>query len=100
MHPIYPCDQIIGEPSKVAEFYKAIPEAKEASTLGTGLYTVPCKSIPEISLTFAGKTFPVTKETFSLGAVEEGSEDCVAGVASAEVGSSEYKIRIRHSKHY
>ncbi|KAF4604248.1 hypothetical protein EYR40_001429 [Pleurotus pulmonarius] len=78
---------IIGEPSKVAEFYKAIPEAKEASTLGAGLYTVPCKSIPEISLTFAGKTFPVTKETFSLGAVEEGSEDCVAGVASAEVGS-------------
>ncbi|KAG5220087.1 acid protease [Salix suchowensis] len=55
---------------------------------------------PEISLTFAGKTFPVTKETFSLGAVEEGSEDCVAGVASAEVGSSKFKVQIRHSEYH
>ncbi|EPQ56641.1 acid protease [Gloeophyllum trabeum ATCC 11539] len=76
---------IVGDSDNVAQLYDAIDGAQDASeTIGQGYYTVPCDSIPTLSLTFAGKSFDVSPDTFSLGAVQEGSSDCVGGVAAQD----------------
>jgi cathepsin D len=70
--------------SNVAEFYKSVPGAKEASDIGQGFYTVPCNSIPSVSLTFNGKSFDVDAASFNLGAASSGSSDCVGGLAAQD----------------
>ncbi|KAK7060334.1 hypothetical protein VNI00_001099 [Paramarasmius palmivorus] len=73
---------ILGDDTNVAKFYAAIPGSKDASqTAGPGFFTVPCDAIPNISLTFGGKAFTVSPETFNLGLLSQGSNDCVGGIA-------------------
>lgn len=47
---------------------------------------VPCASIPDVSLTFGGKAFTISADTFNLGLVSEASSDCVGGIAAADMG--------------
>ncbi|KII94327.1 hypothetical protein PLICRDRAFT_101811 [Plicaturopsis crispa FD-325 SS-3] len=74
---------IVGDSDGVKQFYAGIDGAKEASSLGEGMYTVPCSSIPQISLTFNGKSFDVSSSTFNLGPASSGSSDCVGGIAAS-----------------
>ena len=46
-------------------------------------WSVPCNTDPEVSLTFGGKSFPISLDTFNLGMLEEGGADCVGGVMAA-----------------
>lgn len=82
---------IVGTSSNVAKFYDSVKGSKKAPSsagLGEGFYTVPCDSIPSISLTFGGKSFDVDSTSFSLGPVSSGSSDCVGGIAAQDTGSS------------
>lgn len=46
----------------------------------TSSQKVPCNSDPQISLTFGGKAFAIPTNTFNLGQLFQGSEDCVGGI--------------------
>ncbi|KAK0195022.1 acid protease [Armillaria mellea] len=72
---------IIGDTNSVSKLYKSISGSKDASqTVGDGFFTVPCDRIPRISITFGGKAFSISADTFNLGQVEQGSSDCVGGI--------------------
>jgi len=76
---------IVGDSTSVRSFYAAIPGSKDASLLDPtleGFYTVPCNSIPNVSLTFNGHTYPMNPQYFSLGVITTGSPDCVGGINS------------------
>ncbi|KAJ7593823.1 acid protease [Mycena floridula] len=78
---------IVGSDAAVKKFYAGIKGAKSASTtVGAGFYTLPCASIPTISLTFGGKAFKISEDTFNLGTVSDGSTQCVGGIVSSDVG--------------
>lgn len=51
---------------------------------------VPCNSIPDITLTFGGKAFSISAETFNLGQAEQGSSDCVGGIIGQDVGGKRF----------
>lgn len=74
---------IIGDSSTVSKFYKQIPGAKSASSsLGDGMYTIPCDSDVSATVTVAGKKFTVSADTLNQGQVSDGSSTCVGGVAA------------------
>ncbi|KAF7982811.1 hypothetical protein HWV62_25743 [Athelia sp. TMB] len=80
---------IVGDSTNVAKLYKAIPGSKDASSsVGAGFYTVPCDSIPDISLTFNGQSFDISSTSFNLGPATSGSSDCVGGISSQDSDSS------------
>ncbi|KAF9235751.1 aspartic peptidase domain-containing protein [Melanogaster broomeanus] len=79
---------VIGVPSDVATLYEAIGGTDASSTLGQGLYTFPCNSVPSVSFTFGGTSFPISKDTFNLGSVSPGSSDCVGGIVGEDIGAS------------
>ncbi|KAH0833493.1 aspartic peptidase domain-containing protein [Lanmaoa asiatica] len=53
-----------------------------------GICTVPCDTIASTTptLTFGGREFPVSADTWNLGPVEPGSTDCMAGMGTANFG--------------
>lgn len=73
---------LIGDSTNVAKIYKKISGAADASsTVGDGFYTIPCDSIPDnVSLKIGGTKFTLSADSLNLGAVEEGSSDCVGGI--------------------
>jgi cathepsin D len=74
---------VIGDPRTVAALYAAIPGAQDASrTIGAGFFTFPCNTDPRVTLTFGGRQFPISLDTFNLGQVSAGSTNCVGGVVS------------------
>ncbi|EPQ56531.1 acid protease [Gloeophyllum trabeum ATCC 11539] len=80
---------VIGDSKSVKMLYAAVPGSKDASrTVGQGYYTVPCSAIPTISLTFSGKSFPISPSIFNLGRVSRGSNDCVGGVVSSDIAQN------------
>ncbi|XP_006459904.1 hypothetical protein AGABI2DRAFT_149875 [Agaricus bisporus var. bisporus H97] len=72
---------IVAPQQEAIQLYLAIPGAKDASNvIGPGFFTFPCNSDPQISLTFGGKAFAIPTNTFNLGQLFQGSEDCVGGI--------------------
>ncbi|KAF8897319.1 acid protease [Infundibulicybe gibba] len=72
---------VLGDPQTVSKFYAAIPGSAD---IGGGLFTVPCNSISglNLSLTFGGKAFTISPDTFNLGLESAGSSQCVGGIGS------------------
>ncbi|KAF9221252.1 Asp-domain-containing protein [Gyrodon lividus] len=79
---------VVGPLSDVATLYKAIGGTDASNTIGEGYYTFPCDSVPNVSLTFGGTSFPISPETFNLGTVSSGSSDCVGGIVGQDTGPS------------
>ncbi|KAI0040132.1 acid protease [Auriscalpium vulgare] len=73
--------QIIGSTAGVKAIYAQISGAKADSSLGDGLYSIPCSFSTPISVTLGGKAFTVAPSTFNLGPVSDGSSTCVGGAA-------------------
>ncbi|EGN96393.1 hypothetical protein SERLA73DRAFT_76352 [Serpula lacrymans var. lacrymans S7.3] len=69
---------ILANTSNVSQFYNAI----NGTDVGGGLYTLPCRSMPTVSVTLGGTTFALSKDTFDLGPYDSSGETCV-GVISA-----------------
>jgi len=86
---------IVGDAEGVKSIYQAIPGSKDAkSTVGDGFWTIPCDSFNNttVSLAFGGKSFPLSADTWNLGAVSDGSSDCIGGIVSGDVDSSGWII--------
>ena len=75
---------IIGDADAVDKFYSQIPGAQAAfDTVGKGMYTFPCSSVPSISFTFGGKAFPIAQDVFNAGtSTEEGR--CVGSIVASD----------------
>ncbi|THH26754.1 hypothetical protein EUX98_g7441 [Antrodiella citrinella] len=70
---------IMGDWANVVRLYATIPGSKMISY---GRYTVPCNSIPTITLTIGGTVFPINPALFNQGPVSEGSDQCVGGIVA------------------
>jgi len=76
---------IVGPADDVAKFY-VIEDGTAAPQLGEGLYTVECDKTPVMSLSFGGRPFYVSTETFSLGYVPgTNNTRCVGGIVASDV---------------
>lgn len=75
---------IIGDADAVDKLYSQIPGAQSAfDTVGKGMYTFPCSSVPSISFTFGGKAFPIAQDAFNAGtSTEEGR--CVGSIIASD----------------
>lgn len=65
-------------------YYKDIPGSNNSTQGEITYYTIPCDTIGSYTptLTFGGRSFNVSKETFDLGPESNGSSDCLGGIAS------------------
>lgn len=76
---------IIGDTKSVRELYEQIPGAVDASAaVGAGFYAVPCNAIPVVSLSFGGRWFDISQQSFNLGPITNTSTYCVGAVISAQ----------------
>lgn len=75
---------IIGDAPAVKDIYASIPGSKEAPDVGAGMYTVPCDNIPDISLSFGGKVFNISRDTFNMGPLDSNSSECVGGLVGGD----------------
>ncbi|KAI0346661.1 acid protease [Trametopsis cervina] len=75
---------IVGDAKRVKAFYAKIPGSKDASaTVGSGYYSFPCSSTPQVSFTYAGRSFAIAPQYFNLGRVSRGSSYCVGGIVAS-----------------
>ena len=51
---------------------------------GPGFYTFPCNATPSVSLGFGGKAFAIPQETFNLGPITHGSQECVGSLVGQD----------------
>ncbi|KAJ3556038.1 hypothetical protein NM688_g2248 [Phlebia brevispora] len=72
---------IIGNSPAVKSIYAAIPGSKETSG---GMYTFPCDAVPDVSLTFGGKTFNISRDVFNMGKSSDSSTECLGGIVGAD----------------
>ncbi|KAH8977676.1 acid protease [Lactarius akahatsu] len=76
---------ILGDKKTVKAIYKHIYGSKPApAEIGPGLYTIPCSFNGTIAVQFGRSKFVITEETFNLGAVSEGSTECVGGIGAVD----------------
>lgn len=78
---------IVGTTDDAAAYFDGIPGVTSSNDESEVLYTIPCDKIDNYAptLTFGGHPFTVSGDTFNLGPIEEGSSDCLAGIAGADV---------------
>ncbi|KAG6916685.1 hypothetical protein DXG01_005810 [Tephrocybe rancida] len=75
---------VLGDVDSVRSLYAAIPGSADASnTVGAGFFSFPCSASSDVSLTFGGKSFAISPDTFNLGRISQNSADCVGGVVGA-----------------
>ncbi|KAF9228837.1 acid protease [Gyrodon lividus] len=76
---------ILGDAATVGQFYDPL----NATDIGSGFYTLPCNSMPSVSITIGGKTFVLSAETFNLGSYDSSGETCVGGIlATGSLGDT------------
>ncbi|KAI6029612.1 aspartic peptidase domain-containing protein [Pisolithus microcarpus] len=82
---------IITSDANAQKYYAGVPGAEVVSSLGSGVWSVPCDSIGSIlpTISFGGRAFTVSSSTFNLGKVSDNSTNCVAGLAG---GGSDYWV--------
>ncbi|PRQ76535.1 aspartic protease [Rhodotorula toruloides] len=69
-----------------AAFWAAVPGS---GTYGSGYYTYPCATPPDISFSFGpsfAEHWAVSSESLNLGRVSSGSDRCVGAVVGADIG--------------
>ncbi|TFK51901.1 acid protease [Heliocybe sulcata] len=79
---------VVGDVPHVLELCAAIPGGLPLPVgLDTVFCTVRCTAIPEVALTFGGKSFVISPETFNLGQIAQGVNQCLGGIVGAAVAS-------------
>ena len=74
---------VVGHSDVVDAMYASIPGAKK-NPAGHGMYTVPCDGIPDVSITFGGKAFTISSETFNIGPMPNSTSDCFGGIVGQD----------------
>ncbi|KAH7914900.1 acid protease [Hygrophoropsis aurantiaca] len=72
---------LTGDTTNVANFYASL----NATSLGNGLYSLPCDNFPNATMEIGGRSFALSSETFNLGPVKYQSPDCVGGLVASDV---------------
>lgn len=74
---------IITSDGAAEAYYKDIPGSSNSTQEDMTYYTIPCDTIGSYTptLTFGGRGFNVSEDTFNLGPESDGSSDCVGGIA-------------------
>ncbi|KAG0706898.1 aspartic peptidase domain-containing protein [Suillus ampliporus] len=75
---------IVTDDSAAAAYYEDIPGSSSSTTEGITYYTIPCETIGSYTptLTFGGRSFSVSEDTFNMGPASDGSSDCVGAIAA------------------
>ncbi|KAH7904283.1 aspartic peptidase domain-containing protein [Hygrophoropsis aurantiaca] len=76
----------------VDAFNKAIGAQDASDTVGRGFYTFPCNKVPNVSITYGGKEWPIPVQSFNLGPVSSGSNACVSSVIIGNAAPHSYWI--------
>lgn len=56
----------------------------DSTKLGNGFYTLPCSSMPTVSLIFAGQPFEISPDLFNLGEVSDDASRCFGGIVGTD----------------
>lgn len=74
---------IITSDDAAEAYYKDIPGSSNSTQGEITYYTIPCDTIGSYTpiLTFGGRGFSVSEETFNIGPASSGSSDCLGGIA-------------------
>lgn len=79
---------LIGGPTdEVQAFWQAVPDSAPVPGM-EGFFSFPCKTNLDVSISFGGKSWPISSADMNLGAVEDGSDQCVGGIFDLSQGSS------------
>jgi cathepsin D len=78
---------IVTNTANAVSYFNGIPGVESYGDESEVLYLIPCDIIDNYvpTLTFGGHSFTVSGDTFNLGPVEEGSSNCLAGIAGGDV---------------
>jgi len=59
-----------------------------AASDGQGGFTIPCDTTTQVALTFGGTSFAIDSRDLNLGPAGDGSNNCISGIASGQVGGA------------
>ncbi|GAA5824372.1 hypothetical protein JCM11251_000393 [Rhodosporidiobolus azoricus] len=76
---------IVAPSAAAAAFWAAVPNS---GVYGSGYYTYPCASPPDLSFSFGsdGQKWAISGESLNLGRVSSGSDRCVGAIMGADIG--------------
>ncbi|GJJ14496.1 hypothetical protein Clacol_008760 [Clathrus columnatus] len=74
---------ILAKHSEVAAFYAKIPGAYSAEEDGIGFWDFPCSSVPSVSLTWGGRSWPISKEKFVF---HKAGDICTGTIIGKDIG--------------
>ncbi|EJT97992.1 acid protease, partial [Dacryopinax primogenitus] len=78
---------VIVDPITAGLLYSNIPGAQKDSSVGRGIYTMPCDNVPSnVKIIFAGQTVTIPPDVFNFGPLSQGSTTCIGGVAAGKFG--------------
>ncbi|KAJ7587108.1 acid protease [Mycena floridula] len=79
---------LIGGPTNdVAAFWNAVPGARAISNMA-GYFAFPCSTQVSASISFGGKTWPISPSDMNLGPISQGSSNCLGGLFDLTQGSN------------
>ncbi|KAF9455232.1 aspartic peptidase domain-containing protein, partial [Collybia nuda] len=79
---------LIGGPTEdVKAIWDAVPGSL-ADPNDTGFFSFPCSTDVEITMSFGGKSWPISTKDMNLGQVSRGSTQCLGGIFDLTQGSS------------
>ncbi|KAG0691635.1 aspartic peptidase domain-containing protein [Suillus ampliporus] len=78
---------IVTSNSAAEAYYQDIPGSSSFTSGSSTYYTIPCDTIGSYTptLTFGGRDFDVSEESFDLGMESSGSSNCVGGIAGLSI---------------
>lgn len=81
---------LIGGPSvDVKAIYAAIPGSQQLDGANEGFFSFPCNNTVEVSLSFGGRSWPISPDDMNLGVLDlEDTSTCVGGIFDLNLGSS------------
>ncbi|KAL0947617.1 hypothetical protein HGRIS_013706 [Hohenbuehelia grisea] len=76
---------VMGDADEVSQIYAAIEGSQDASdAIAPGFFTFPCSSTSTVSLSFGGKPFDMSPESFNLGTIDNG-QNCVGSIVGGDL---------------
>ncbi|PWN37492.1 Asp-domain-containing protein [Meira miltonrushii] len=82
---------IIAPPSVAEQIYEQVPGANPVSSgfgsSSQGMYSIPCSSSVNISLTFGGQQYSINPADMNAGALDSSGQNCLGGILGSDLGS-------------
>ncbi|KAF5381156.1 hypothetical protein D9757_009439 [Collybiopsis confluens] len=80
---------LIGGPSDAVQaFYQAVSPNSGPVKGQQGFFQFPCSTTVNTTISFGGKSWPISSQDMNLGQVQTGSTDCLGGIFDLSLGSN------------